>query len=162
MYTTLMETGEWIKGDKATGRLTNIPNGQILSSNIDNYTKDNNFIWDEITVPITHDSNWQKAMEIIRQVVASETAPLIEQAEKVLSKMGEKYYTSEREIDPTIFLTLTDNWINFNVRYIAYARERRKINNAISRQIIQEIQNTEDIEIASETIDIIGFPNDRK
>jgi small-conductance mechanosensitive channel len=32
LYTTLMETKEWVSGDQATGRLKMIPNGQVLSN----------------------------------------------------------------------------------------------------------------------------------
>ncbi len=162
MYTTLMETGQWIRGDQATGRLINIPNGQVLSSNVDNYTKDNSFIWDEITVPIKYGSDLEKAMEIVTEAADSETGSIADQAREILSKMGDKYYTSQREVFPAVYLTLTDNWIDFSVRYITDAKERRQMNDAISRRILEKIDGTEDVEIASETLDIIGFPDAKK
>ncbi|NYT02004.1 MAG: mechanosensitive ion channel [Methanosarcinales archaeon] len=44
--TTIMETNEWISGDQPTGRLSVIPNGQVLNSVVNNYTRDFNFIWE--------------------------------------------------------------------------------------------------------------------
>jgi len=56
-----METGEWISGDQHTGRISVIPNSYVLSNTINNYTKDFNFLWDEIILHITYDSDWREA-----------------------------------------------------------------------------------------------------
>jgi small-conductance mechanosensitive channel len=51
LYTTIMETNEWVSGDQHTGRLSVIPNSYVLASVLNNYTRDFNFLWDEIAVP---------------------------------------------------------------------------------------------------------------
>lgn len=56
-YTTLIELREWVDGDQTTGRILFLPNGQVLSYTVHNYTKEHNFIWDEIALPITYDSD---------------------------------------------------------------------------------------------------------
>ena len=33
LYTTLMETREWVSGDQVTGRLAIVPNGGVLNGN---------------------------------------------------------------------------------------------------------------------------------
>ncbi|MDD1752027.1 MAG: mechanosensitive ion channel family protein [Methanotrichaceae archaeon] len=37
------------------------PNSYVRSNTINNYTKDFNFLWDEIILPITYDSDWREA-----------------------------------------------------------------------------------------------------
>jgi len=64
-----------------------------------------------------------------------------------------------RSVKPAIILTLTDNWITFNIRYIAEARKRRELHNKLSRLILTKIQASKNIEIASELIDITAFPD---
>jgi small-conductance mechanosensitive channel len=160
LYTTLMEMGEWMSGDQATGRLTIIPNGYILSGSVNNYTKDHPFIWDEISLPITYDSDWKEAVTMILTVVRKETAAQVYDAEKSLSSLEEKYYLPRR-VEPAAFITLTDNWINFNIRYMTVVRERRMVKNKLSRLILEEIEKSEKIKLASTTIDIIGFPEVR-
>lgn len=161
LYTTLMEMGEWMSGDQATGRLTIIPNGYILSGSVNNYTKDHPFIWDEISLPITYDSDWKEAVTMILTVVRKETAAQVYDAEKSLSSLEEKYYLPRRVVEPAAFITLTDNWINFNIRYMTVVRERRMVKNKLSRLILEEIEKSEKIKLASTTIDIIGFPEVR-
>ncbi|HPE62826.1 MAG TPA: mechanosensitive ion channel [Methanothrix sp.] len=158
LYTTLMEMGEWMSGDQPTGRLTIIPNGYILSGSVNNYTKDHTFLWDEISVPITYDSDWKEAVAIILSVVRRETEEVGREAEKSLSSLEEKYYLPRKVVEPAVFITMTDNWINFNIRYMTEVRERRMTKNKLSRLILDEIEKSDEIRLASTTIDIIGFP----
>lgn len=58
LYTTIMEIRNWVDGDQPTGRLSMIPNGKLSSSVVYNYTKDHEFIWDEISIPLTYESDW--------------------------------------------------------------------------------------------------------
>jgi small-conductance mechanosensitive channel len=158
LYTTLMEMKEWVAGDQATGRLSIIPNGTVLSGTINNYTKDNNFIWDEIAIPITYDSDWKQAVTKILGIVKEGTAEITGRAQKAISGLGQKYYLFERTVQPEVFFTLTDNWITFNVRYISDVRDRRTLQHTLSKNILTEIQSSENIKIASSTLDITNFP----
>ena len=157
-YTTLMEIKEWVAGDQATGRLTIIPNGYVLSSAINNYTKDFNFIWDEIEIPITYDSDWKEAYVKILSIVKDEIKNSMDQAGKEISKLEDKYYVFKRDVEPMIFLTLTDNWIALNIRYITEARKRRLLRDKLSQTILDEVQKSDKIKIASTTLEITAFP----
>ncbi len=161
LYTTLLELKEWIAGDQATGRLTLIPNGYVLSSTINNYTKDNNFIWDELEIPLTYDSDWREAMTKIRRIVAEETSTMAAQAEGEILKLKEKYYLTIRAVEPAIYLTLTDNWITFHIRYITDVRQRRQVRSTIGQLLLDEIERSEKLRLASATVDIVGFPEVR-
>ncbi|WP_455281179.1 mechanosensitive ion channel family protein [[Eubacterium] cellulosolvens] len=158
-YTTLMEINEWVGGEQATGRLKTIPNGQILTNAVNNYTKDHKFIWDELTLPITYDSDWNVAIIKIMDILKKETEQITKIAENEIAKIGEKYYLPQRIVEPSIYLSLTDNWINFGIRYVTEVRERRFTRNKISQLILKEIDQSPKIKIASETIDIVGFPD---
>lgn len=161
LYTTLMEMGEWMSGDQSTGRLTIVPNGYILSGSVNNYTKDHPFLWDEISLPITYDSDWKEAVTRILSVVRSETEKVGGEARESITNMDGKYYLPRRLVEPAVFITLTDNWINFDVRYVTMVRERRLAKSRLSRLILEEIERSENIKLASTTIDIVGFPEVR-
>jgi small-conductance mechanosensitive channel len=161
LYTTLLELKEWVAGEQATGRLTVIPNGYVLASAVNNYTKDNNFIWDEIAIPITYDSDWKEAVATIRRIVGQETKEMAERAEQEILKLKEKYYLTIKAAEPEIYVTLTDNWIALHVRYITDVRQRRAVHNALGQLILETIQKSSKIKVASTTLDIIGFPEVR-
>jgi small-conductance mechanosensitive channel len=161
MYTTLLEIREWVEGDQATGRLTIVPNGRVISGVVHNYTKDHSFIWDEIELPITYASDWKYAIERFSLVIQTETAELTKHAEKDLANIMARYYLPKRGVEPAIFVTLTDNWINLSVRYIAMVRERRALRDTIFRRLLEEINGSDGrIKIASETLGITEFPGE--
>lgn len=154
LYTTLLETNEWVSGDQITGRLSIIPNNLVLSGTVNNYTKDHPYIWDEISIPITYDSNWKEALKIVESVVTVETKESAEKSDKSISKLTNKYYLPKRSTGPTVYVTLTDNWITFNIRYITEVRQRRITKDRLNRALISELEKSTDIQIASESMDI--------
>ena len=158
LYTTLMELREWIDGDQETGRLTIVPNGHVLSGHVSNYNKDNSYVWDELMLPITYASDWREAEQRIISIVQRETETLQTQAEKEISKLGDKYYLFKRSTEPAVYLTMTDNWISLHIRYIAEFKERRVLKNRVSRLILEDIEKSDTIKIASATYDIVGLP----
>lgn len=71
---TLIEIGNWVSSDQSTGRIIHLPNGVVFSQAIANYNQGFNFIWNEIGVTVTFESNWKKAKEILMGIAESHTA----------------------------------------------------------------------------------------
>jgi len=153
-YTTLLETNEWVNGDQATGRLSIIPNSLVLSGIVNNYTRDHPYIWDEISVPMTYDSDWKEALNIIVRVIDTETREIKKKSEASVSKLSDKYYLPQKATEPTVFASLTDNWINMNIRYIAEVRQRRVVKDRLNRTLLSELERVDSIKIASESVNI--------
>jgi small-conductance mechanosensitive channel len=142
-YTTLLETNEWINGDQATGRLSIIPNSSVLTSVVNNYTKDHPYIWDEINIPITYDSDWRKALKIIEKVIYTETKEITKKSDSSVSSLSDKYYLPARATEPTVFIKPTDNWITMNIRYITEVRQRRILRDKLYRKLLTELEKIE-------------------
>jgi small-conductance mechanosensitive channel len=151
MNTTMMELRGWIDSDQATGRITSIPNGKVITTQVHNYTKDHSFLWDEIMIPITYASNWKKAKEVMLDIVTRETVEIVKEAEAEIEKIGETYYLPRRMVEPAVYLTPTDNWITFHVRYVTRVKERRAFRTRISEMILEKVQEYPDISISSTT-----------
>lgn len=153
-YTTILELKEWVDGDQTTGRITMLPNGYMLFNAINNYTKDHQFIWDELSIPITYDSDWKKAEKELKALVKKKTADITKTAEKQVRRLQQKYYVSARNMSPLVFVTPTDNWIMLHIRYVTDVRDRRTMQNALYRLILTNLEKHSDIQIASETITV--------
>ncbi len=156
MTTTLMEIQGWVSADQPTGRIAVIPNGFALSRTVHNYTMDHNFVWDEISLPITYDSDWKEAVALFEEIVRREVGELTEQADREIEAIGEKYYLPKKVTEPGIFLTLTDNWVTFEIRYVAAVRERRVLHDRLSRLLLEAVEASDAIRIAGETLSITG------
>jgi len=154
MNTTLMEIREWVAGDQPTGRLIIIPNGQLITKSVQNFSRDHSFLWDEIQIPITYESNWRRAIEILTGIAQRETGDISQVAEVEIERIGEKYFLPRKDIQPAVYVTLTDNWILLSVRFVTYVRERRVVRARLNRLILEAFEQEDGITIASETMDV--------
>lgn len=152
LYTRLLEIKNWVTGDQVTGRIISVPNGVVVSASTHNYTADHSFIWDEVHVPITHESDWQKAEIILNEIALEYSSHLTTKAMEQIEHLKSKYFLTTRSIEPSIYTQLTDNWISVYVRYIVDTQERREINSKINREILIRFENEKKIQIASETM----------
>lgn len=160
LYTTLLETREWITADLPTGRLTTIPNGSILSATINNYTKDHGFIWDEISFPLDYKSDTDYAQKKFMEIVSNETKDASIQASESIKDLGEKYYLDSSSTDPIIHFMLTSNDVTVKIRYPVAVRQRGRTKHNISSKILDEIKNSNGkIQVATSVLDIVGFPD---
>jgi small-conductance mechanosensitive channel len=158
MYTKLLEIKEWVEADQPTGRIDIMPNNLVLSNTVRNYTKQLGFIFEELDLPLTYKSNWRKAREKILTIVQNETGDVTNAAAEQMRSLGEKYFVKKSDVEPSTYVTLTDNWILIGVRYPTWARKRRSTKSRISKLVLEMVEAEPDIEIASTTIDIVGFP----
>jgi len=154
LSTTLMEIRGWIGGDQPSGRLLIIPNGLVISHSFYNYTRDHSFVWDEISVPLTYESNWRRAKEIVLSILKQETGTMTAQAELEIERIGERYYLPKKVVEPSVYITLTDNWITLDARYVTDARTRRILHSRMSELILAAIESEEGIMVASETMTV--------
>ncbi|MFH1649789.1 MAG: mechanosensitive ion channel domain-containing protein [Candidatus Woesearchaeota archaeon] len=159
LYTTMMEIGNWIGGDQATGRIASIPNSRVLSVDVKNYTKDHVFIWDEIKIPLTYDSDWKIARDKVKLLVSELTSNFGAQAKQNIMKMDDKYYLQSHVFEPVVFVALTDNWIDMRVRYVVAVRERRQIRSQIQEGVLEFVTASKGrIKVASQTMNLSVTP----
>lgn len=160
LYTSILEIREWVSSDAATGRITTIPNGAVIASVVNNYTKDHNYIWDEIKFLLDYKSDSKYAYEKFMKIVTEQTMPDVEKASKSIEKMGEKYYLGETNMNPVILTALTEDGVLMKIRYTVEVRMRGKVKDIISNLILDELKNTPDkIMVATKTLNITEFPD---
>lgn len=156
MNTTLMELKGWVEGEQPTGRLSIIPNSIVINGTIHNYTKDHNFIWDEIMIPLTYESDWKGAIREFLEMLKAETGDLSSQADKEIERLGEKYYLPKKVTEPSIYVRVTDNWIELYLRFVTDSRDRRITHDRLNRMLMDRISGNDRYEIASENIIVAG------
>jgi small-conductance mechanosensitive channel len=154
LRTTLMEIGNWVKGDQFTGRIVTISNSAVFQNPIYNYTRYFQFLWDELSVPITFDSDFQKAQRILSEVAAEHTDTLIAVAREELEDMARHFRVSRTELSPLVFVSFDDNWVELSLRYITEAKRRRITRHMLSERVLERMSREPDIRFASETMSV--------
>jgi len=148
---TLMEIKNWIKAEQSTGRVIHIPNGKVFTETQANYSKGFKYIWNEIPVLVTFESGWEKAKEILFEIVKKHSAHLSDRAEKKLREVSSRYMIFYSNLTPTVYTSVQDCGVLLTLRYLCKPRNRRDTEQAIWEEILKEFANHPDIDFAYPT-----------
>ncbi len=159
---TILEIGNWVDADQSTGRVIHIPNHKVFSDDLANYTSDFEFIWNEMGVLVTFESNWKKAKEILKEVVDENMQEFVEQAREEVKKAEKSYLIQYRYLTPIVYTSVKDSGINLSIRYLSDPRKRRGISQAIWESILERFAEHDDIDFAYPTIRYYDNPSEGK
>ena len=158
LNTTMLEVREWINGDQATGRITNVPNGAVLTQPIQNYTKHHKYLWDEIGITVTSESNWEKAMQILAEIGHEHTKEFIDKADRSLTHLERYYYVEGHMLEPNTYIEPDIDGYNIKLRYVVNAWERRSTASGLWADIIRAFEKDPAVEIAPRSRAIMEYP----
>ena len=146
---TIIEIGNRVDADQSTGRIIDIPNGLLMTQPIANYTKCFEFIWDEIPVLITHESNWKAAKQILMNIVQEKAEKTSHEAEAQIRTAAQKYMIFYKHLTPAVFTTMRDSGILLTIRYLTKPHQRRIMQQTIWEAILDAFAASPDISLAT-------------
>lgn len=155
---TIVEIGNWVDADQSTGRVIHIPNHRVFLDSIANYTSGFEFIWNELEVNLTFDSNWKDAKQIILKIAQKHATEITPEAEKQIRETAEEYMIIYKYLTPTVYTSVSQNGIKLTVRYLTHPRRRRGSAQMIWEDILTQFAQRNDINFAYQTIRYIGNP----
>ena len=157
--TTLMEIGEWVTSDNYNGRILQISNSFVFKGPVFNYSTDFPFVWDEVILPVKYGSDIGLAHRIIEEVAAGLMNDYAEYAQQHWQKMVRKYLIENANVKPSIYLQLTDNWIEFTLRFVVDYKRRKSNKTQLYQQLLERFNQTDGkVQLVSATIDITAVP----
>lgn len=159
---TVLEIGNWVDADQSTGRVIHVPNHHIFTNELANYTSDFEFIWNEVKVLVTFESDWKKAKTILDEVVNEVSAGFIDDAKKQIASASKSYLIEFRYLTPITYTDVKDSGINLTVRYLTDPRRRRGTTQVIWERILDEYAKHDDIDFAYPTIRYYDNPKEGK
>ena len=159
IYTTMMEIGQWVSSDNYTGRIVKLSNAFVFKGPIYNYSQDFPFIWDEFNLPFKYGSDIELAKSIVIKIASEILSEYTANSKSQWKDVVNKFYIEDAVVDPTLAITLTDNWIQFNLRYIVDYKKRRLTKHTLNDKIHKAIEKTDGkVLLASTTLEIIQIP----
>lgn len=159
IYTTMMEIGEWVSSDNYSGRIVKLSNAFVFKGPVYNYSQDFPFVWDEFNLPIRYGSDVELAKSIFIFVTQENLSGYVQESMAEWNVVVDKYYIEDAQVDPTLAITMTDNWMQFNLRYIVDYKKRRFTKNLLNEEIGKRILETDGkVLLASATFEIVKIP----
>ena len=158
---TLLEIGNWVEADQSTGRLMHVPNGLLFTQPVSNYNEGFPYLWNELSLTLTYESDWQKAKEVLASIAEANCEIDSEAQEKARTKLSKGgYFISFRHLTPTVYLCKDENGIVLTLRYLVEPRRRRAADTKLWEAIFTEFAAYPDIVFAYTTRRIVSdFPS---
>lgn len=148
---TLMEIGNWVHADQSTGRIIHVPNGRVFTDALANYSKGFQYIWDEVGVLITFESDWQKAKLILQEIAARHAEHLSGEAERRVREASMKFMIFYSKLTPIVYTSVEDCGVLLSLRYLTEPQERRGRMEAIWEDVLRAFARHDDIDFAYPT-----------
>lgn len=148
---TLLEIGNWVHADQSTGRIIHMPNGIVFTRAQANYTSGFKYIWNEISVLVTFESQWLKAKSILLGIIKEHSEQLSMDAEKKVIEASKKYMIQYTHLTPIVYTSVEASGVMLTMRFICDPRKRRSAEHEIWEEILMEFARHKDIEFAYPT-----------
>ncbi|MEE4285878.1 MAG: mechanosensitive ion channel domain-containing protein [Mariniphaga sp.] len=148
---TLLEIGNWVDADQSTGRIIHLPNSMVFLKAQANYSTGFEYIWNEIPVNVTFESNWKKAKELLLDIVNRHAESIGKEAEREIFKASRNYMIYYTHLTPIVYTKVIDFGVKLTMRYLCNPRRRRGSENEIWEEVLSMIDLHKDIELAYPT-----------
>lgn len=153
--TILMEVGNWVEAEQSTGRLIHLPNSTIFSHSLANFNKGFPFIWNEIPVLLTFESNRKDAYDKLTEIAETHSHVLSPEASDALKKANKKLMIFYPKLTPIVYTSVKENGVQLTIRYLCKPKHRRSSSEKIWLDILDFIESRDDIDFAYTTYRII-------
>jgi small-conductance mechanosensitive channel len=167
LKTTVMEMGvpsdlqpdpkHWVGGRQYSGRIVTLTNDVVFEKPVFNYSRNFDFLWEEIQLPIKYDADLRAAERILVEAARAETGEFGAEAKAGMKKLRNQAVLADAVFDPQVFVRLTDNWVELSLRFVCKPHGIRQIKDRIFRRILEAF-TAQGLEIASSTFAIVGLP----
>ncbi len=156
---SIMEIGNWVGADQSTGRVIHIPNQRVFLEPLANYSAGFPYLWNELKVLVTLESDWKKAKTLFAQITKEITKDVVEEAQGPRKEEDQRFLIHYRTLTPTVYTSVEESGVLLTVRYLCRPRERRGTSEALWEEILQAVSRTEGIELAYPTQRLVINPN---
>ena len=123
--TYLLECGRWVEVDQSTGRRMLIPNMLVFTHGVANYTRGFDFIWEEVNVRITFESDWRLAKRLLHEIGQNTARAFCDGAQHQLREAAREHMIFFQKMTPVVHVKVVDAGIQLTLRYLTPVRRRR-------------------------------------
>ncbi len=143
--------GGRINAEQSTGRLIHVPNGQVFRESLVNAHQGVPFIWNEIPVLITFESNWEKAKGILLNIITQHAPDPTRAIEAYRKRADKRFVISYGNITPTVYTSVESSGVLLTIRYLVDPRRRRSSEQTVWEAVLRGFAPHWDIDFAYET-----------
>jgi small-conductance mechanosensitive channel len=128
-----------------------VPNSNVLREALANYQIGFEYIWHEIPVLITFESDWKRAKVLLQKIANDNVENLLDGAQEQIRRAAQKYFIFYGALTPIVYTTVKDSGVLLTMRYLVNPRQRRSSEQQIWESTLDAFDEEDDIELAYPT-----------
>ena len=141
--TTVLEIGNWVSRDLHNGRVARIPNYLVLKGPVFNYTQGFRFVWDEIKVTLTPESDHNLARTMLLDVARDTVADFMQEAQHAWKRVTDNYRIENPGLEPIVALAVNGGSLEFTMSYIVDYAHRTVMKDRLFTKIADLVSNSQ-------------------
>ena len=159
---TLLEVGTITGAGQSTGRIVHVPNGWAFSDSVVNHTGAFAYVWHEVPVVVTFESDWRAAKQILLDVAHECGDHLSADAERTLRRAAREYFIFYSKLTPTVYTSVVGEGVRLTMRYLVAPRRVRGSEQDVWEAILDRFAASDDIDLAYPTTRLYRNPEEGK
>lgn len=148
----MLEVGNWVHADQAMGRVLHVPNGWTFKHPVANYDEVFPYIWNEIEVVVTFESDWRLAKRTLEGILALSAEDVEVDARKHIAANSGSLHLRFLHLTPVVWTAVGESGIKLTMRYLCSSRKRRTSASAIWERVLDAFAAEPTIDFAYPTI----------
>lgn len=155
---SIVEVGNWVDADQSTGRIIHMPNSLAMRMPLANSHVGFEYIWNEIPVLITFESDWKKAKDLLVGIGQENAEHLSSKMQDQIRRAARKYLIVAGKLTPTVYTTVKDSGVMLTIRYLVDPRQRRGTEQKMWEDILDAFSAEANIDLAYNTTRFYSQP----
>lgn len=148
---SLNELGQDADSEQPTGLVVHIPNSMVFLQPQINYNYGFPFLWHEVHVTVTFESNWEKAKAILEEVANRNSEKLTEPAQELIVKESQRHLIFYKDFKARIYTKVQESGVKLTLRYLCALNRRRESESHVWEEVLKEFNASPDISFAYPT-----------
>lgn len=139
------------EGGQSTGRIIHVPNGKLFLESQTNHTQGIGFVWHEIPVLITFESDWKKCKKILTDIINEYSAAITPKAKKAVRRATDRYLIKYGNLTPIVYTDVKDSGVLLTIRYLCNPYQKRISQEILWEDILEALSKHDDLNLAYPT-----------
>lgn len=147
----MLEVGNWVHADQGTGRILHVPNGVVFKDTVANYDEAFGYIWNELEITVTFESNWRRAKKTLEGIVDRRAGELDGEVRKRVDEAAHILHIKFPKLTPIVWTTVVEYGVRLTMRYLCKPRARRSSASEIWEEVLDAFAELPDVAFAYPT-----------
>ena len=147
----MLEIGNWVHADQGTGRILHVPNGLVFKHSVANYDEAFGYIWNELDITITFESDWRSAKSMLEAILAEQSDEIDKHVRKRIDDAAHVLHIKLPTVTPVVWTTVVESGVRLTMRYLCKPRARRSSETHIWEQVLDGMSALQNVDFAYPT-----------